>query len=296
MLTTRILTKKIGRGYSPHDKHDKSPVLNAYIECNNSQFWRNFPGRAYLSIMTTKKVRRLIVDIEVSPNTVFTWNTGWKLIVPVENIVEERKIICICWKWEGEREVHCLEWKKGCDKALLEKFIPILEQADEVIGHNSDRFDIPWIRTRCIFHGIPVSPHVKGVDTLKLARKSFRFNSNKLNYIASFLGLGSKLQTDFNLWKEVVAGDSKALARMVRYCKNDVLLTEKVYHKLESYGKLFTHAGALAGRSKTSCPRCASESTQKRGSRVSAAGVHSPIMHCRACGRHFTVTEGALKG
>lgn len=244
--------------------------------------------------MKQTKVVRLIADIEVTPNIVYTWNTGFKLMVPVENIIRERAIICIGYKFEHEKTVHCLKWDKGDDKKMLKEFAKVLESCEEIIGHNIDKFDLPWIRTRCIYHGIPLSPYLKGVDTLKLARKSFRFNSNKLNYIAQFLGVGAKTLTGYSLWKDVVEGDEKAVDKISRYCKNDVLITERVYHALESYGRLFTHAGVLAGKSKVSCPKCASENTQRRGVRVSAAGVRSPILHCRDCGRHFTVSETTL--
>lgn len=242
-----------------------------------------------------EKIKRLFLDIETTPNTVFTWNTGWKLTIPVENIVEERKIICIGYKWQHEKTVKSLQWDENqSDKAMLEEFVQILESATEVVGHNSDRFDLPWIRTRCIYHGISLTPYLKQVDTLKMARKSFRFNSNKLNYISEFLGLGSKLETDFGLWRAVLAGDLDALNKMVKYCRHDIHLTEKIYLALESYGILKTHAGVLSGGEKRHCPRCASKNTQKRGQRVSAAGTRTPIMHCRDCGRHFTVSESSL--
>ncbi len=50
--------------------------------------------------------RRLFFDIEVSPNIVFSWRAGYNLNIDPDNIIEERKIICVCWKWEGKDEVH----------------------------------------------------------------------------------------------------------------------------------------------------------------------------------------------
>ena len=121
------------------------------------------------------KVKRLFFDIETSPNVVFSWNVGYKLMIPPDNILKERAIICICWKWAGEAKVHELHWDNGDDKELLVKFSEILNSADEIIGHNSDNYDIKWIRTRCIFHGIPLFPDYTQIDTLKLAKAGFRF-------------------------------------------------------------------------------------------------------------------------
>ncbi len=106
-----------------------------------------------------------------------------KIIAAHDNIVKERAIICVCWKWEGEDEVHALTWDKNQDdKTLLKKFIKELNKADEIIGHNGDRFDIKWLRTRCIFHDIDMFPTYRTIDTLKYAKSSFYFNSNKLDY------------------------------------------------------------------------------------------------------------------
>lgn len=200
------------------------------------------------------------------------------------------------WLWEGEGKVHHITWDEGDDRAVCEKLAGLLNEADEIVGHNSDKFDIPWIRTRCAFHGIFVRPDLVGVDTLKLARKAFRFNSNKLSYITEFLGLDTKIHVDYELWKRVVLNhEAAALKLMVKYCKNDVRITADLYKKLVPYGKIKTHAGVVAGLSRASCPQCASVSCQRRGYRVTASGTKSQIMSCNECGRNFTITMTEAK-
>ena len=236
------------------------------------------------------KLRRLFFDIETSPNVVFSWRVGYKISIDYENILKERAIICIGYKWEGEKEVHALHWdRNGNDRAMLKKFVPILESADEVVAHFGDKFDLPWIRARAAYHGIAVSPFIKSIDTKAQSARKFYFNSNRLDYLAQFLGLGKKIETDFKLWKDVVAGNRKALAKMVEYCKHDVALLEEVFLRLEDYHPAKTHAGVLAGLGKISCVKCKSYRTQKRGLRVTVQGWRHQIMHCRDCGRNFTV-------
>ncbi len=117
-----------------------------------------------------KKVfKRLFFDIETSYNKVASWNIGQKISLGPDNILKERAIICICWKWADEKEVHSLEWNKGEDKQMLKAFMDVLNEADEVIGHNGDAYDIKWIRTRCAYHGIPMFPKYTTLDTLKKA-------------------------------------------------------------------------------------------------------------------------------
>lgn len=180
--------------------------------------------------------RKLFFDLEVSANIVFSWRIGNDISLPHDSIIKERAIICVCYKWNDEKEVHSIEWKNGCDKDLLKKFAKIIDSADEVIGQNSDRFDIKWLRARCIHHDIPVSPKFNSIDTLKMAKAGFYFNSNKLDYMGQFLGLGKKIKTESDLWKNITLfNDRKAMKSMVTYCKQDVNLLEQVYNKLQKF-------------------------------------------------------------
>ena len=242
------------------------------------------------------KIKRLYLDIETSPNIVYSWNVGYKLRISYENIIQERKIICVCYKWEGEQEIHTLTWNRATmdDKGLVAKLAKVMEHAVEIVGHNGDNFDLKWLRTRALVHGVDL-PQVKSLDTLKLSRAGFRFNSNRLDYIAKYLDVGNKIKTDFSLWKEVMAKDPKALDTMTKYCRNDVVILERVFAKLEPYGRYKTHVGVLNGGLKSDCPRCGSFHNRSKGRTVSAAGYISLKRKCSDCGRRFTVSESVFR-
>ncbi len=241
-------------------------------------------------------IKRLYFDLETSPNIVYSWNVGYKLNISYENIIRERSIICICYKWEGDDKVYSLKWENGDDRNMVYQFYNIVLRADELIGHNGDQYDLRWFRTRCLFHGISNFPEIKSIDTLKVSRNKFRFNSNRLDYIGQFLSLGKKTHTDFSLWKDITMNnDKKALKQMVDYCCNDVLLLEKVYKKLEGYTKHKTHAGLLKGKGKCSCPGCASTNTTVSKSIISAMGIEKKQMKCNNCGRYFTISKSAYE-
>lgn len=237
--------------------------------------------------------KRLFFDIETSPNLVFSWNVGHEVRIGHDNIVKERAIICICYKYEGSDKVYHLTWNKGDDKKMLQKFASIINNADEVIGHNSDNFDIKWVRTRCIYHGISMTHDIKSIDTLKASRSKFRFNSNKLDYLGKYLGVGEKMETGgFDLWKDIVLKNSKkALTKMVNYCKQDVVLLEKVFQKLNPYIPHKTNAAAMFDRTAIACPECLSEETVVNKHRISAAGVKSVTMQCKGCGKYFSLPQ-----
>lgn len=239
------------------------------------------------------KRKRLFFDIETSPNIGLFWEAGYKKNIDYSNIIKERAIICICYKWEESKEVFEVHWdSKQCDKALLQKFIKISNEADELVGHNGDRFDLAWIRTRCLFHGIEMFPNYITIDTLKIARSKFKFNSNKLNYIADFLGIGQKIKTEFGLWKDIVLHkDKKAMDAMIKYCKKDVILLEKVYKALQGHIAPKTHYGLIFGGERGSCPECGSDKIIRNLVRYSATGLKKIVFQCKTCHKHHTKTE-----
>lgn len=242
--------------------------------------------------MATKR-KRLYFDIETSPNIGFFWQSGYKLNIGYQNILKERSIICICYKWEGDKEVHGLTWdKKQSDKKMLQDFIKIVDSADELVGHNGDKFDLAWIRTRCLFHGIQMFPTYTTIDTLKVARSKFKFNSNRLNYIADFLGIGQKIKTDFDLWKDIaLKNDQKAMDKMVKYCKMDVVLLEKVHQHLSTHIASKTHYGVIFGADRGSCPNCGSDELIKHANRVLASGTKKIVYRCNTCNHYHNKTD-----
>jgi len=240
-----------------------------------------------------KNIKRLFFDIETSPNIGLFWTSGYKLNISHDSIIKERAIICICYKWAGEDKIYSLQWDNNQDdKKLLEKFILVANEADEIVGHNGDRFDLPWIRTRCLYHRIPVFPNYTTLDTLKSARSKFKFNSNTLDYIAKFLGIGQKTHTGYDLWKKVVLDkDKESLEYMVEYCKNDVELLEKVYNEMSTYIPAKTHHGILNGGEKYSCPECGSENMKFSKKRYSALGTPRIQLQCEDCHKYHTVSS-----
>jgi len=243
--------------------------------------------------MTTTKRKRLYFDIETSPNIGFFWTAGFKLNISTESIIKERAIICICYKWEEDKVTHSLNWdSKQNDKKMLQDFIKVANEADELVGHNGDKFDLSWVRTRCLFHRLEMFPTYVTIDTLKVARSKFKFNSNKLNYIAKYLGIGQKIHTDYDLWKDIVLNkDKDAMDKMIKYCKMDVILLEKVHKELSLHIPAKTHYGIIFGGDRGSCPECGSDDIVRNNKRVTATGLVKVQMRCKTCGKMHTKTD-----
>ena len=242
-------------------------------------------------------VKRLFWDIEVSPNVVLAFAAGYDKTINHDAIVAERKIICIGYKWENETQSHVLVWDKNQDdRELIEKFLAVAEDADELVAHFGDRFDLPWFIGRCIILGFPPLPKFKTVDTKKLAASNCLFNSNKLDYLAAIFGFGHKDKMEFSDWKEILMNKNPAaLAKMVKYCARDVHLLEAVYKRLSVHFKPKTHAGVYAGMPKWSCTHCGSTAVAKSKTRVTAAGSLQHQMRCVKCGSYSTISDAAFR-
>lgn len=237
--------------------------------------------------------KRLFFDIETSYCEGWFWNPAFNTTITYDQVFKESKIICICYKFQGSNKVHHLTWDKGDDLKMMEKFFKVIEDADEIVAHNGDRFDLKWIRTRFLMAGFVGMPEIKSIDTLKISRSKFKFPSNRLDAIGKYLGVGRKVDTGgIDLWHGVIQFNSKkSMAKMVEYCKGDVELLERVFLKLEGFSKPKTHIGRLSGEDSCSCPYCGNEQTRFKDRVISAAGVVKIRMSCATgCGKYFSVS------
>ena len=244
------------------------------------------------------KLKRLFMDVETTPNLIYSWRTGAKQYISWESIVAERQLCSLAWAW-NDGPIEAIPWMHGwgekADKRIAEKAMELWRDADEIVGHNIQKFDANWLRTRAVFHRLGAMPDVKLVDTLRMARSRFFFNSNTQDYISRYLNGKAKLHTDFQLWKDVMAGDQKALARMVRYNKRDVSLLRQMYKRMEPYCLPSTHAGVLDDRPRWSCPYCGSMRVKVDKKRATAVGYVKYQMYCHHCQKFYTVAESVYK-
>lgn len=185
------------------------------------------------------------------------------------------------------------------DKEVVRAYHDALSDADIWIGHNFDAFDIKKFNTRAIFHKLkPVAPKPT-IDTLKIARKHFKFTSNKLAYLAVFLGLEAKDESPD--WIKVMQGDEKELRKMVKYNKQDCVATEDVYLTLRPWMQNHPNMNVLspvrdiAGNKIPQCPNCSGVNLIKNGNRYSPTGIKQRLT-CKDCGAHsFVHSNGVIR-
>lgn len=237
-------------------------------------------------------IKRLYWDIETAPNIGFFWEASKKVWLNPQQIIQERAIICIGYKWEGEPNTYSLVWNNGDDREMIAEFLKIATEADELVAHYGDSFDIKWFNTQCLKYGLEALPEPKTIDTGVIARRRFNFNSNKLDYIAQLLLGRGKKKTNFGMWREIVLNnDPDALKAMTEYCEYDVQLLEEVYQLMSGFHPVKSHAGVMAGYAKWTCAYCASHNVRRKKRRVTAKGTVQHSMKCNDCNRHYTISD-----
>ena len=245
-----------------------------------------------------KPFKRMFFDIETSYNVIADFACGWNKSIGPHQILKERAIICICWKWEDEDKVNYLKWDDNqCDKKMLTEFSKEIERADEVIGHNGDKFDLRWLRGRCIIHQLPFPTYVKSLDTLKKVRAAGYFNSNKLDYLGKILLGHGKVDTGgFQLWVDICENKCKeAMHKMILYCKNDVVLLQDVFDKLSPYITHNTHVGVADGGEKYTCKGCGGSNIEFKKNVYTPTGNVQRLVECRDCRVDFKLSNQVWK-
>ena len=142
----------------------------------------------------------LLFDIETALMEVYVWGL-YKQFISHNNIIkdkdgEEKSWFVLSWaaKWLYDENVQSdivtpKEARKRKDKRILKSIWKLLDEAEIVIGHNLDRFDIRKLNARFIDNDLdPPSPY-KTIDTLKIARREFAFVSYKQDYLTKHFKL-----------------------------------------------------------------------------------------------------------
>jgi DNA polymerase elongation subunit (family B) len=232
------------------------------------------------------KPKLLLFDIETTPIKAYVW-TMWE--ANVIKILEDWYMLSFAYKWYGEKKVHVWalpDFKlyhrlPHNDKELIEKLWGLFNEADIIIGHNANSFDIKKTNTRFLIHNLPPPSTYKTVDTLKEFRKHMGFSSNKLNDLSIQLDGDKKERVDKEVWFGCINGDMKEWSKMKKYNKKDVVLLENRYKDILPF--ITTHPNLnLLNETFDKCPNCSGR-TVKAGYNISRVAKYHRL-HCMNCG------------
>ena len=253
-------------------------------------------------IAPTVNVNAVTLDIERLPGRHSTWHRGQTITGPfwdlneikawtgkrihADDVKEWPRTICAAWKWYDQADtVFAAEWEVGGYDGFMRAVWEVFNEADLIIGHNADRFDARHLMGGWAEMGLPAPAPYKVVDTLKIARGTFAYESNTLDALNKRLGIDAKTDKyDSRVAKAAVAGDKEAQDRIRFYNMGDIAASEALFDRLRPYAKGIPHLGMWTD-DELACPSC--------GSTMAATGktVHANVQRyehltCPNCGSH----------
>ena len=225
----------------------------------------------------------LFLDLETSPNLAYVWGL-WDQRVGINQLVNSTEVICFGARWYGEKKVTFRSVHHHGKEAMLKEMHKMLDEADVLVGWNSQSFDSKHMKREFLEAGmLPPSPY-KEMDLMRVVKSQFKFPSNKLDYVSQKLGVGAKVKhSGFDLWLACMAGNRKAWSEMKEYQIQDVNLLIDLYEKLKPWIKNHPNAALHEGVA-DGCVNCASTNLQSRGVANTTTATYRRYQ-CMDCGK-----------
>jgi len=156
--------------------------------------------------------------------------------------------IVLCWCIQDEENNIYYDYttkedvKKGYeDLRCVDSCIDTMKKFNRVIGHYSTYFDIPFLRTRAMIHGLdfPEYGTIWHTDVWKMAKTKLCLHSNRQDCVAESLqGKTIKTRIDHPSWRLAASGNAKAMEEVVDHCMHDVPDLKENFYSLLPYCKL----------------------------------------------------------
>jgi DNA polymerase elongation subunit (family B) len=243
------------------------------------------------------QARILSFDLEVSPAIGWYYPPTWET-----NILEweqRQKLMSFAWQWVypdgtySKAESKCLydmpgyKVDKQNDLLLSKELHNLLNEANILMGHNSDNFDIKMANYFFLMNKLGPVHRVQTIDTKKMA-KMFRMNNNTLNNVAKELGHEGKTKVKHaDIWRECfVDGDKESWNLMCVYNERDVEETTLAYLDMRPFMHNHPNIARIAGLEYV-CPTCLSTEYKNDGHRYTGISKIRRFV-CSRCHRGFT--------
>jgi hypothetical protein len=256
-LSSRKAAKELGCGKSTiNDARARQRAMEASVPSD---------------LPVTRQPKILALDLENSPNIAHVWGL-FKQNVSLNQLMASAEVICFGARWVHEDAVEFRSVHHDGKDVMLQRAWDLLNEADAIMGWNTKGFDMKHLNREFLEAGMtPPSPS-QDLDLMLEVKNQFRFPSNKLDYVAQRLGLGSKVQHEgHTLWVKCMAGDPAAWEDMKNYQIQDVNLLIPLYERLRPWLKKHPNYGLYSGEAEC-CSNCGSTRLTRNGTWETTAG------------------------
>ena len=240
----------------------------------------------------------LALDIETKPLTAYVWGL-WNNDVGLSMLNADWCILSWAAKWLHKDKIYYEDQRDAKDihndKKILKKIWKLLDEADIVLTQNGIRFDIPKLNARFVMNGMEPPSSFRHIDTLRIAKRNFKFTSNKLEFMTDKLCKTKKLKhakfPGFKLWDECMKGNKEAWDEMKLYNVADIESLIELYHVLAPWDSSLNFS-VYNESDKPTCS-CGSQEFKKSGFYYTNASKFQKY-RCKSCGREIRDKQNIL--
>ena len=180
-----------------------------------------------MKLRVAARLRVLGIDIENKP----LWYGGGDFVYDRD--------VCYSYKWVGSPTVETiwLDWRQD-DAKLVKLLRPLRDaivEADFLLGHNF-RHDWKGLQATSNHLRQPFLPKKQIIDTMRCIPGGM---PRSLEWLAAHFGLGEKPHVTAHTWVAAIdRNDPAAIALIKERNREDVILTERLFHKERELGWL----------------------------------------------------------
>lgn len=229
-ISGRKIARKIGKA-----KSSVNDMIKAYKD-----------GSLQLKEPEKKELIYCYFDLETSLMQGYFFDI-WEQNIPMSRVTKQSHLLSASWAFNDEEPVGVRmtpeDVKTGNDLEIVVKLIEALNNCDVAVSFNGRRFDFKKLNTRAIYWGLPPVVIPKNIDLMLDAKRLFKFPSNSMQNISSYLSLDGKISTSSTrLWERCMEFENydvcnKALEEMLTYNLQDIRATRDLHYKFQGWSK-----------------------------------------------------------
>jgi uncharacterized protein YprB with RNaseH-like and TPR domain len=125
------------------------------------------------------------------------------------------------------------------DKRIFEELMEELKNVDILVTYYGTGFDIPFARTRTLYHGLefPAYGSMYHWDLFYKVRSKLKTHRKSLEVVTKFYGIEGKTHLEPDMMFKAQYGHPEAMKQLLHHNREDVIILEKLHDLLWSHSK-----------------------------------------------------------
>jgi len=152
-------------------------------------------------------------------------------------------MLCYCIKDSMSDKIYgrCInrkEMQKDLDYNIVKSCIEDLKKFDRVVTYYGTGFDLPFLRTRALYHNLdfPGYSELLHTDAYYIVRNKFKLSRSRQGTASNILvGEARKTQYGRDQWTKALTGDKVSLGYIYDHCQKDTMDLEDLYNKIQKF-------------------------------------------------------------